>query len=442
MCPILKKLTNKLKPYREVTRLIVEIRNSKKGKDARILEHLLSFAEYQFGKGVATKHYRERQDGDRISNWIVEIEILNEIITTSADLYNQNKSLSSTDRDNMAFPYLKRSLSILNPWVINLDPDSSYGVDSFSKDQIKRLLDELIYTEQNMARVTGDRRQFDAAEGHCQRCLAYSRRYELEGEEKITSIFKGLQTCCALQERQGNYVDALTFAEECYNLVVEAYDPVHAQVQEAARLLIHILISKGDLFDAERYAQVTYGNLRDKKNGINQESEAVAEGAYNLANVIYQQKGDLIKAEELARESLRIRSLIFGSVSDHQHYNDHYSVGISCNLVANILRRQSKLGDETRRLYDRFLAISILINGPDGPNTAIVNESLGMFHHELAHKQATLNVQQAQLLLAKSHFEEALRIRSKMYGPTHPETVVTASRLATVSGMLSKIPSA
>jgi hypothetical protein len=44
--------------------------------------------------------------------------------------------------------------------------------------------------------------------------------------------------------------------------------------------------------------------LRDKKNGIDQESEAVADGAYNLADVIFRQDGDLIKAEELARESL------------------------------------------------------------------------------------------------------------------------------------------
>jgi flagellar hook assembly protein FlgD len=90
---------------------------------------------------------------------------------------------------------------------------------------------------------------------------------------------------------------------------VEAYDPVHPQVQEAAGILINILISKGDLFDAERYGQVTYGNLRDKKNGIDQESDTVAEGAYNLAHVIFRQDGDLINAEELARESLRITSL-------------------------------------------------------------------------------------------------------------------------------------
>jgi hypothetical protein len=144
------------------------------------------------------------------------------------------------------------------------------------------------------------RRQFDIAEGHCQRCLANSRRNGLEGEEKITVIFKALETHCSLRDYQCNYSDAVSFAEECYNLVVEAYDPVHPQ-EEAAGVLIEILIRKGDLFDAERYAQVAYGNLQDKKNGIEQESEAVATGAYNLADVIYRQGEDLMKAEELAR---------------------------------------------------------------------------------------------------------------------------------------------
>jgi hypothetical protein len=137
-----------------------------------------------------------------------------------------------------------------------------------------------------------------------------------------------------LRDYQGNYSDAVTFAEEYYNLVVEAYNPVHPQVQEAAGVLINILILKGYLFDAERYAQVTNGNLRDKKNGIDQESEAVATGAFNLADVIYRQEGDLIKAEEVARGSLRITSLINDS--------NQQDVGRTCNLLASILRGQDK----------------------------------------------------------------------------------------------------
>jgi hypothetical protein len=214
MCPIVKKLTNKLQPYREVTRLIDEIQKSKKGEDIRILDHLLSYAEYQFGKVVPGKHYRQREGGDLISNWIVEIEILNEIITMLTEIYGQNVSLSIMNRDNMAFPYLERLLSILNPWVINLDSDCNNGINSLSKDQIDRLLDELIYTEQNMATVSGNRRQFDVTEGHCQRCLLYSRRYSLEGEKKTTSIFEALRSYCFLREKKGNLLESLTCAEE------------------------------------------------------------------------------------------------------------------------------------------------------------------------------------------------------------------------------------
>jgi hypothetical protein len=73
------------------------------------------------------------------------------------------------------------------------------------------------------------------------------------------------------------FCERVNFAEEAYNLVVEAYDPVHPQVQEAAGELINILIMKGDLYDGD---------------GIDQESELVAEGAFNLANVIDLLDGD------------------------------------------------------------------------------------------------------------------------------------------------------
>jgi hypothetical protein len=145
-----------------VTRLItIEILASKKGDECRVLEHLLSFADFQFGKGVTGKDYREREDGERISK--VEIDFFYEIIRRMVNLYKRDNLISDLNCDDIIFP----------------------------------------------------------------------------------------------------------------------------QVQEAAGVLISILIRKEDLFDAERYAQVTYGSLRDKKNGIDQKSEAVADGAYNLADVIY-----------------------------------------------------------------------------------------------------------------------------------------------------------
>jgi hypothetical protein len=76
-----------------------------------------------------------------------------------------------------------------------------------------------------MVRIAINRRKFDLAEGHCQRCLAYSRRFGLEVEKKVTMMFEAVKRCCSLQDHQDNHLGALSFAEECYNL--EAYDPVH-----------------------------------------------------------------------------------------------------------------------------------------------------------------------------------------------------------------------
>jgi hypothetical protein len=422
-------MTRTLQPYQEVTRLIIETLESKKWNDCRVLEHLLSFAEHQFGEGVPGKHYREREDGERISNWSVEIGTLNEIIRTLTNIYQGDKSLSTIVKNDMKFPYLQRSISLLDPWVINLDSDASNGIDILNEDQINLLVKELYYTEQNMAIIAIARGQFDLAEGHCQRCLAYSRRYGLEGEKKITMIFEAIRTYSDLRHYERDYSGSVIFAEEAYNLVVEAYDCVHPQVQEAAGVLINILISKSDLFDAERYAQVTYGNLRDKKNGIDQESEAVATGAYNLANVIYRQKGDLIKAEELSRESLRIESLINDS--------NHYNVGRACSLLSSILMGQGQLGDETRGLNELYLANSIRNGGPDGVNTASGNFNLGIFYCKLAEVQTTVDLKQKQLLLGKDYYEESHRIKSKIYGSTHPETINVTSRLAAISSELS-----
>jgi tetratricopeptide (TPR) repeat protein len=164
---------------------------------------------------------------------------------------------------------------------------------------------------------------------------------------------------------------------------------------------------------------------------MDQESEEVANGAYNLANVILRQEGDLMKAEELARECLRIRILLDRFAKKN--------VGISCNLLADILRLQNKLGDETRELHERSIAISIRNDGLDGLNAAHGNHNIGMFYGELAKIAILIDSKRAQLLLAKSHFEEAFRIYTKLYGPTYSETLKTAYHLEKVSSELSRM---
>jgi hypothetical protein len=215
ICPTLKKLSNKLQSFQEVMRTVDDIRDSNKMYNLRLLLHLKAYAEHQVGERVPGIDYRQRADGESLNNWDADIYILHKNNESLSKIYYKNNP--SISRDDAIFPCLKQSLDILN--AMNQDSDS---LDDDNKDY---LLQELYDTELGLAMVAMNRRIFDLSEGHCQRCLAYSRRFP-EDEEKISSIFNALQTYCILRERQGNIPDALNYAEECCNLVVETYDPV------------------------------------------------------------------------------------------------------------------------------------------------------------------------------------------------------------------------
>jgi hypothetical protein len=199
---------------------------------------LSSYLEYQFGQKVTGIDYRERKSGEHISNWEVEVVTLYHIYRCLTNIHLGNDTLSMNSRHEMCFPYIERSLSLLNPWLIQLDLDSSDRTDSRNDHQIEILLEDLFRTEQQMAALTININQFDIAEGHCQRCLAYSRRYGLEGEKKITDVFGALRIYRILRERQKDYSGAVNFAEQAYKLVVEAYDCAHPQVFPKCRKLL------------------------------------------------------------------------------------------------------------------------------------------------------------------------------------------------------------
>jgi hypothetical protein len=272
-----------------------------------------------------------------------------------------------------------------------------------------------------MALLVTNRNEFDAAKGHCHRGLADAIRLGVEGEDKTTLILIALDTYVNLRQRQGDFSGAVTFAEEAYNNVVDAYDPIHPrQVQEAAGMLIFSMIQKGDLFNFERFAQQTYENLRDCKNGVDQEGDEVANGSYNLANVIHRQDGDLLKAEKLARSALLTR----------EHLNSN-NEGSSCNLLG-------KFEDKTQGLFERCLAICLRSEGPDGLNTAKASISIVRYYYELARRQPTVDTKRKYVLVSKSHIEEGFRIQTKIHGLTHPNTIETGLMLSVIMNELSR----
>jgi hypothetical protein len=137
-----------------------------------------------------------------------------------------------------------------------------------------------------------------------------------------------------------------------------------------------------------------------------------------------------VKAEKLVRESLRIRTRLYRG--------DHVQVGMSTGLLASILQIQGKLGNETKELYDRSLAIDIKNFGSDGINTASSNNNLGNFHHLQAEASLSAGIRKENLSLSVSKLKEALRIHTKLFGPDHPNTVQASSSLSIVSHKLSE----
>jgi hypothetical protein len=107
ICKTLKKLSLQLQPYQEVASVIEEIRGKRPKKtqlDIRLLGHLISYAEHQFGDRVPGKAYRERGNGDHIDNWNVEIEIMIPIYVDLVNVYLADESLSMIDSNNVLFP--------------------------------------------------------------------------------------------------------------------------------------------------------------------------------------------------------------------------------------------------------------------------------------------------------------------------------------------------
>lgn len=196
-------------------------------------------------------------------------------------------------------------------------------------------------------------------------------------------------------------------------------------MQEAARVLINDLIHERNLETAGTYALQTYDNLRDKNNGLNQESEDIAGGAHRLAHVRYQNNGDMIKAEKIAREVMRIK-------------HDHGLLGDSGILLARILQTQGKLGNETTELYERSLVIFVRHGGVDGLNTATGNTSIGDFYQQRAESK-TPALRKVELLKAQGYYKEAVRIYSKIYGPHNSNTTKTAPALKAIVFELSRV---
>jgi hypothetical protein len=202
VCKNLKKLSNQFQPYREVIRVIKDIKGEtteKKEVESRLLLHLISYAEYQFGDPVAGKFCRERGIvEERIDNWDVDIEILIVLYYDFIRSSENDKSVSLIVKDKKILPYYEKMLSILRPWSAYLDLNSTSRVVKLHKDQI----DDIVFVFSNahvaIASIHAQVSEFDLAEHHCQQALKYSKLYDGEEEKKVALIYDALKVSCGI----------------------------------------------------------------------------------------------------------------------------------------------------------------------------------------------------------------------------------------------------
>jgi hypothetical protein len=107
--------------------------------------------------------------------------------------------------------------------------------------------------------------------------------------------------------------------------------------------------------------------------------------------------------------------------------------------LGNILKRQGKLGSETKDLLERSLAIYKRHFGPNAINTADAHISLGKYYLQLA------NLRPFIILTRKEHlhqselkYKEAVLIYTKIYGHDNPKTVEILRTLSRFPRVLSE----
>lgn len=228
ICKVLKRLPSNLQPYREVVQNIEGIRSAT--KNVRVLHHLLSYAQFQFGNSIPGKSYRQRQNGERIDNFEVEIDIMILIYRNLVTIYVADTSLNSKDSHDILMVCYDKMSEIAQPWSLYLDSDAVSQVDSLSREKIDTIFQLLLGIEQRKAESFANRRLFSDSEKHCQQALFYARRHNIEGVTKTTLLLGTLITCCNIRKLQDDFAGAVIMAEEAYNLVAILYNPVHPQV--------------------------------------------------------------------------------------------------------------------------------------------------------------------------------------------------------------------
>jgi tetratricopeptide (TPR) repeat protein len=431
-------MPERLLPFRDVLSAIKEATNQTEAQIAtlgskrhvRLLKHTATFGEHQFGNRIAGESAYKRDNGDCIKNWDVEICILFGIY----GLLEHYVSISDATMKN-AIPYYEKTLALLKPWEAQIDLSERERIDDLDEEKIDMLLNMLYSTENNLIKGYGQLKNWDKAEHHCKQSIFHAKQMK-GGQMRIRRVFDALSLLGDTYHLCDKLTESKAVREEAYMFVNEVYDPEHPLVLEAASNLIGTLGMTGDHYDAERFARICYQCLT--RPPLDPESYEAAKAAGNLARASYNLieanglgSADIEEAEMLASEAVRIIRALKGP-SD---------VNIPCFLLVlvNIRFKKKDYGEGAKSLLEDYLAHAIRDQGIDGEHTADIHDDLGHFYYQIVDTLSSSDAKRTHLQQSESHYKEALRIYTKIYGSKHQQSLALASELSLVSIELEQI---
>jgi tetratricopeptide (TPR) repeat protein len=429
-----------LLPFKEVTAIILKLKGqaalmkeTKTESAIRILEYTLSYGESEFGEYDAGCSNRIRKDGsglDVVINWNADIPILLALCIDLKDIYgvlNDSILYMNDICQNYCekqIYYLKKCLSILEPWRLQSTLKANERTDKPNAQQINDINDHLSLIMNELGDVNIKMRNHEIASSYFEQAMTYSKG--VIGEDRKAAIYY-----LALKNKGENlyfqmkYREAKVVFEEAYNIMAERHDPSYPDTLDAALRLIDVLIHTRDYYDGERYARMCYDLIT---HPVDLDNEDVARSASSLAQVSYLlNKENKVKKREvyfeiefLFRKSIRIHERIKGKdcpriVQDLLALSDVLQL-LQC--FDNVQRTA-----EIKDLLDRTVII-YTDDCVDSSNVRIANRHLALFHYGLASSHPPCSITRTtQLRIAESHYEETMRIGIKLYGMNDEENI-------------------
>jgi hypothetical protein len=160
----------------------------------------------------------------------------------------------------------------------------------------------------------------DQALLHSNKAIYYVKRMII-GLDRTNLSYDILLQKSACLYFESRFIEAKNVFEECYNLCTVAFHPEHPLVLNVGNRYVHILLSIGENYDAERFARVSYESAtRNDENKRYSKIFDIANAEETLAQAIYQlilekgkESGDIVEAAALAKEALLMKGNAFGS---------------------------------------------------------------------------------------------------------------------------------